>query len=95
MRSEPKLQVGDRVVLIDLEPCSNPDLPIGSTGVVCSIDRFIGVCWDQKIMCGHNCDSGHGAKCDLGYGWWVFESQLKQEDDIEIDEDRFISIICE
>lgn len=98
--SESKWQVGDRVVLIDNEPCGNLDLPIGSTGTICSVfSHEVGVCWDHKIRNGHDCATSNGARCEMGYGWYVFDTQIAQEteddSDIEIDEAKFIGIIWE
>ena len=93
-------KVGDRVVLMNDEPAKNPDLSIGDEGTICAIvDREIGVRWDHKVQYGHDCSYGDGEKCEIGYGWWVFDSQIEpgESDDLafEIDEDRFISLISE
>ena len=95
-------KVGDRVVLINDEQAKNPDLSIGDKGTICAIiDREIGVCWDHKVQFGHVCNYGYGKRCEMGYGWWVFDSQIELEqeesDDLnfEIDEDKFLALYPE
>lgn len=84
--------IGDRVVYIDDSPVAHPNIFIGYNGTVCSVEGCrIGVRWDDQIQFGHSCDGA----CEKGFGWYVFESQLRRDEDenVEIDEDNFIGII--
>lgn len=88
--------IGDRVVCMINHPDDNRRIVIGSTGTVCSFNGRIGVYWDDDVG-GHHCGS---ERCPDGHGWWISEHYIKlvEEDDdsdIEIDEDKFIGIICE
>ena len=83
-------QIGDRVVLIseyaDFSWGGNVELPRGSTGTVCDIDRNrIGVDWDGYNN-GHDC-AGH---LPSRSGWYVYADELALM--FEIDEDSSIDI---
>lgn len=93
-------EIGDRVVCAVDHPSGNPDLVIGSTGAVCAITSCgVGVRWDYKIKNGHDCNVGHGENCELGYGWWIHETQIEpefgSENDapFEFDEDEFKKLV--
>ena len=87
-------QIGDRVACLVDHPDGNQHIVVGSTGTICSFNGRVGVCWDDDVG-GHRCDSDI---CIYGHGWWINDSyiELIEEDDsdIEIDENKFIKLIC-
>ena len=85
-----KFQIGDRVVLIseyaDFSWGGNVELPRGSTGAVCDVDRNrIGVDWDGYNN-GHNCDG----RLPSNSGWYVNADELELIP--KVDEDSSIDI---
>ena len=74
-----RLNIGDMVRLVSLDGESNPDLHIGSTGIVIAFDGFardtVGVDWDNVPEHGycHNL----GGRIDTDTGYWVYERQVE------------------
>lgn len=89
-------EIGDRVISLVNHPDGNTRIVVGSKGTVCNIHkqmgRGLGVCWDRNVG-GHNCDT---FDCESGHGWWVSDEdvELLEEGINEIDEVKFIEIIC-
>lgn len=85
-------EIGDKVVCMINHPDGNLNIAVGSKGTVCNISGRIGVCWDDDVG-GHHCDSH---ECVAGHGWWVDDKDLKLLDGCraEIDENKFLEIIC-
>lgn len=76
-----KFNIGDRVVAAVDCPADNFDICAGDAGTVCMIDTdgwldgWIGVCWDNPVDGGHDCDGN----CEFGHGWKVPEATLDFE----------------
>ena len=71
----PEFKVGDRVICVEDNPYGNDDILAGNTGTVCREDDYgdVGICWDDKVEGGHNCDGS----CEYGFGWYVSPSAIK------------------
>lgn len=91
----PEFKVGDRVVCIEDNPYGNEDIFVGSTGTVCveDCDGDVGVCWDDKIDAGHDCDGA----CEYGFGWYVYPDNIELDTEaykpFEFDEDEFNKLV--
>ena len=73
----PEFKVGDRVICVEDNPYGNDDIFAGNTGTVCREDDYgdVGVCWDDKVEGGHNCDGS----CEYGFGWYVSQSSIQRQ----------------
>ena len=87
----PEFKVGDRVICVEDNPYGNDDIFAGNTGTVCREDDYgdVGICWDDKVEGGHNCDGS----CEYGFGWYVSPSAIKldteADEPFEFDETEF------
>lgn len=78
----PEFKVGDRVICVEDNPYGNDD-----------IYGDVGVCWDDKVEGGHNCDGS----CEYGFGWYVSPSAIKldteADEPFEFDEIEFNKLV--
>lgn len=58
-----------------------------------TIMEMSGVCWDDKVEGGHNCDGS----CEYGFGWYVSPSAIKldteADEPFEFDEIEFNKLV--
>ena len=91
----PEFKVGDRVICVEDNPYGNDDIFAGNTGTVCREDDYgdVGICWDDKVEGGHNCDGS----CEYGFGWYVSPSAIKldteADEPFEFDETEFNKLV--
>lgn len=91
----PEFKVGDRVICVEDNPYGNDDIFAGNTGTVCREDDYgdVGVCWDDKVEGGHDCDGS----CEYGFGWYVSPSAIKldteADEPFEFDEIEFNKLV--
>ena len=88
----PEFKVGDRVICVEDNPYGNDDIFAGNTGTVCREDDYgdVGICWDDKVEGGHNCDGS----CEYGFGWYVSPSAIKLDTELVRADRRGGYVLC-